>query len=48
MKSGLLFNKDAFWIGVHYSPHNKRFCINLLPFITFWVMLKGGKEPVKH
>ncbi len=42
---GLLFNKHAWWIGVHYSKHNKRVCINLLPCLTLWATQRGGTEP---
>lgn len=28
---GLLFNLPSLWVGVHYSPYNKRYCINVLP-----------------
>jgi peptidoglycan/LPS O-acetylase OafA/YrhL len=35
----------SFWIGCHWSPWNRRFCINLLPCVTLWVVLPGGKEP---
>ncbi|QIG70774.1 hypothetical protein EVB91_223 [Rhizobium phage RHph_I1_18] len=42
---GLLFRKGSAWIGVHYSGNNKRFCINLIPFVTFWIVLKGGFTP---
>ena len=42
---GLLFNEHAWWVGVHYSAYTRRFCINLLPCITVWVALPGGKTP---
>jgi len=47
MKIGFLFQLEALWIGVHYSPYCKRYCINFLPFLTVWVMMVGGKEPHK-
>ena len=43
--AGLLFNPHAWWLGIHYSPYNKRYCINLVPCLTVWVRLSGGKEP---
>lgn len=46
-KSGWLFNKSAWWIGVHYSPYNRRFCINLVPCVTFWFTLRCGKAPTR-
>lgn len=42
---GLLYNEHALWIGVHYSAYNRRYCINVLPFLTFWYSRAGGKEP---
>lgn len=45
MKYGFKLNPHALWIGVHDSPHNKRYCINLLPFLTVWVCEPGGKTP---
>ena len=41
--AGLLWNPHALWLGSHYSSHNKRHCINLVPCLT--VRLPGGKEP---
>lgn len=45
MKYGLLLRWQSLWMGVHYSPYNKRFCINLIPCVTVWVTLKGGTTP---
>jgi len=42
---GVLINKSAWWIGAHYSPFNRRWCINALPCVTFWFVLPGGKAP---
>lgn len=42
---GLLYNACALWVGVHYSPSNRRYCINVLPFFTFWYSAEGGCEP---
>lgn len=42
---GLLFNRHALWIGAHYSTYNRRLCINLIPCLTVWVTLPGGKNP---
>lgn len=44
---GFLFNRSALWVGVHYSPFNKRYCVNLLPCVTIWFCCKGGKVPHK-
>ena len=43
--AGVLWNPNALWVGSHYSPYNKRHCINLVPCLTVWVRLSGGKEP---
>lgn len=45
MTCGLLFNKGSLWVGAHYSKHNRRWCINLIPCCTVWVTLKGGVKP---
>lgn len=42
---GVLFRLASVWVGVHYSKYNKRFCINLIPFVTFWIVKPGGKTP---
>lgn len=46
-KIGMLFNKGAFWIGVHYSPYNQRYCINFVPFVTLWISLPCGNVPAR-
>lgn len=48
MKVGFLFNLGSFWIGVHYSAYNKRYCINIIPCVTLWITKKGGKCPREH
>jgi hypothetical protein len=45
MRCGLKFQLGGVWIGAHYSPYNRRWCINLIPCVTVWVTLKGGKVP---
>lgn len=45
MKAGILFNQGALWIGAHYSPFNRRWCLNLFPCVTVWIALRGGKQP---
>ena len=42
---GALFRPGSLWIGAHYSKANRRWCINLLPMVTFWLCLKGGRRP---
>lgn len=45
MKIGILFRWYSCWIGLHYSKYNKRYCLNIIPFITIWWIKKGGKIP---
>lgn len=42
---GWLFRPGSLWIGAHWSPGNKRLCINLLPCVTVWVVMPGGFAP---
>lgn len=42
---GWLFNKGSCWVGVHYSPDNRRWCINLIPCVTLWISRPGGRRP---
>lgn len=44
-RCGLLFRLPSLWIGVHYSSFDRRYCINLLPCVTFWITLPGGHVP---
>ncbi|WP_445368845.1 hypothetical protein ACH5Y9_05505 [Methylomonas sp. BW4-1] len=45
IESDWLFRLSSLWIGVHWSPYNKRLCINPLPCLTLWVVLPGGNAP---
>lgn len=45
MKAGLLFRWGSLWIGAHWSPYNRRLCINLVPCVTFWITAPGGVVP---
>lgn len=45
MRVGLKPRLGSLWIGVHWSPYNKRLCVNLVPCLTIWVTLKGGTMP---
>lgn len=42
---GVLVRLASFWVGVHYSTFDRRFCINLLPCVTVWLTLPGGHIP---
>ena len=37
--------RGSAWIGAHWSPYNRRWCINVLPCVTLWVALSGGRAP---
>ena len=45
MKWGILFRWRSLWIGAHWSPYDRRLCINLLPMITLWIVWPGGITP---
>lgn len=45
MRFGFKFQPGGLWIGAHYSPYNKRVCINIVPCLTVWVCFPGGKTP---
>lgn len=42
---GLLWNWSACWVGYHYSPHHRRLCVNVVPFLTIWYTMPGGVLP---
>ena len=42
---GFVFRPESFWVGLHYSEFNRRYCLNLLPCCTIWWIKKGGKIP---
>ncbi len=48
VRCGLLFRWSSLWVGAHYSPYNRRWCINLVPCVTLWITLKGGRVPSKE
>jgi hypothetical protein len=43
-KVGILFRLESPWIGAHYSNFNKRWCINLIPFLTIYI----GNPPIHN
>lgn len=45
MKAGLIFRDGNLWIGAHYSPAHRRWCINVVPCVTLWITLAGGDAP---
>lgn len=45
VRLGVLFQKGGLWVGAHWSPVNRRWCINLLPCCTIWISLPGGRIP---
>lgn len=48
MKAGIIFQRGALWIGVHYSDCEHRYCINLIPFLTLWIAAPCGRGPKKQ
>jgi len=47
VKFGVLFRLSSLWIGVHWSPFNRRLCVNVMPCVTVWIALPGGNVPGK-
>lgn len=45
MKFGILFRWGSWWIGGHWSDHNKRLCVNPVPMVTVWITAEGGETP---
>jgi hypothetical protein len=45
MRYGLIFRLGSAWVGFHWAGYNKRLCINVLPFVTLWIVWPGGKVP---
>jgi hypothetical protein len=45
MITGWLFRWGSVWVGAHFSSRHRRVCINLLPCVTFFIVLKGGDVP---
>lgn len=45
LTAGVLVRPSSLWVGVHWSPFNRRLCVNPLPFVTLWVALPGGNRP---
>ncbi len=36
----------SFWVGAHWSPYNRRLCVNLIPCTTVWFIWEGGRAPL--
>ena len=47
MKYGILFRFQSWWVGAHYSPVNRRLCINVIPLVTIWFAAGGGNVPAQ-
>jgi hypothetical protein len=45
---GFLARLGSFWIGMHYSSAEKRYCINFVPCITLWIIKKDGNIPTRY
>lgn len=48
MKWGILFRWRSLWIGAHWSPYNRRLCVNAVPMITLWIVWPGGISPAQE
>lgn len=44
-RMGIIFRWGSLWVGAHWSPANRRLCINLVPCVTVWVIGAGGVAP---
>lgn len=44
-KYGCLFQQAQHMDRCALLPHNKRWCINLIPCFTFWITKPGGNTP---
>ena len=42
---GWKISSHALWVGLHYSEHNRRLCVNILPGVTLWYVKRGGRLP---
>lgn len=40
---GVTFKPGSWWLGAHWGKYNRRLCLNLLPMVTIWFALPGGK-----
>jgi hypothetical protein len=47
IKWGFILRHKSFWIGLHYSDYNNRYCLNIIPGIIIWWIGKYGKVPNK-
>lgn len=43
MKIGVVFRPGSLWLGAHWSGYNRRLCVNIVPMLTVWFTLPGGK-----
>jgi hypothetical protein len=44
-RCGWLVRLGSAWIGAHWSPRNRRLCVNFIPCVTLWIAWPGGKTP---
>lgn len=47
MRIGVIVRAGSMWVGLHYSKANRRYCINIVPCVTIWIVRKGGVVPCK-
>lgn len=48
MKIKLLFRPGSLWIGAHWSPQLRQWCVNLIPCVTLRIRLDQGCKHQWH
>lgn len=43
--AGMLFRPGSLWVGAHWSSHNRRLCVNVVPCVTLWLTWPEGRRP---
>lgn len=44
----LIFRSGSLWVGAHWSPWNRRWCINLIPMITLKIELERKQYNINN
>lgn len=45
LTTGFMPRWGSLWVGAHWSPYNRRLCVNILPCLTVWFVFRGGITP---
>lgn len=45
---GFILRWKSFWLGLHYSDYNDKYCLNIIPGFTIWWIGEEGKAPQKQ